>query len=44
MASPLSADTVNIGTYNEIAGNSTHLYFDFSQKTIASALLSMTPQ
>ena len=41
MTTPLSADTVNIDTYNEIAGNSTNVYFNFpiagpsSAKTVA---------
>jgi hypothetical protein len=35
MTTPLSADTVNIDTYNEIAGNSTHLHFNFPQRAIA---------
>ena len=37
MAMPLSAEAVNIDTYNEIAGNvnSTHLHFNFPPRAIA---------
>jgi hypothetical protein len=37
MAMPLSADTVNIDTYNEVAGNvnSTHLHLHLPQRAIA---------
>jgi hypothetical protein len=35
MAMPLRTDTVNIDTYNEVAGNSTHLHLHLPQRTIA---------
>ena len=37
MAMPLSTNAVNIDNYNEVAGNlnSTHVHFNFPQKTIA---------
>ena len=35
MTTTLSADTVKIDTYNDIAGNSTQVYFNFPQRAIA---------